>query len=65
MIKKIIKLQPGDVVTIDNDRVIIEAKENTTAENSDVKCFGTSDNPMTESEWNEYRRTVKAGPRPD
>ena len=43
----------------------IGRKENTTVEDSDVKCFGTSKNPMTKDEWEEYRKTIKAGPRPD
>lgn len=35
---------------------IMKVKENTTTDDSDVKCFGTSDNPMTKKEWQEYRK---------
>lgn len=35
--------------------------KNTTAEISDVKCYGTSKNPMTKSEWEEYKKTSKYG----
>ena len=46
-------------------KIVIDIKENTTTENSDVACWNTSQNPMTKNEWDEHKKNSVSTSNPN